>query len=153
MPEARRMMSITNQATAPRPELRPEPLTSPQQVPPQRKFPHREPSAGKHIIVDIADTAMEVFPFSKIAKRHNVGIDQVRSIFEAVVAVPLLRMPADKRRAGKIGRERVKGYLAAKREIERDAGGRGGLVSAHEVARVSGPEAPEGWTQRFSGPS
>lgn len=148
VPQARRMVEMTNQATPPRPE----PRISPQQVPPPRKLPHQEPSPGKHITVDIADTAMEVFPFSKIAKRHNVGVDKVRNIFEAVVAVPFLRVPADKRRAGKIGQERMKGYLAAKKEIERDGGGRDGLVSAHEVARVMGPEALGEWAQRFSGP-
>lgn len=134
-PQARRMVNMTNQTT------------SPQQVLPPRRFPHHEPSAGKHIIVDIADTAMEVFPFSRIAKRHNVGVDKVRNIFEAVVAVPFLRVPADKRRAGKIGQERVKEYLAAKKEAERE-----GVVSAYEVARVMGPEAPGEWAQGFSGP-
>src|SRR5690606_10531079 len=66
-----------------------------QQMP--KKFIHQEPSPGKHIIVDIADTAMEAFPFAKVAKRHGVSADKVRSIFEAVVAVPFLRVPADKR--------------------------------------------------------
>lgn len=146
-PQASRTTNMPNQTTP----TRPEPRTSPQQVSPPRKFPHQEPSAGKHIIVDIADTAMEVFPFSKIAMRHNLSIDKVRNIFEAVVAVPFLRVPADKRRAGKIGQERVKGYLAAKKEMEREGGGRDG-VSAYEVARVMGPEAPGEWAQGHPGP-
>ena len=147
VPQARRITNMPNQTTPPGPE----PRTSPQQIPPTRKFPHQEPSAGKHIIVDIADTAMEVFPFSKVAKRHNVSVDKVRNIFEAVVAVPFLRVPADKRRAGKVGQERVKGYLAAKKEMEREGGGRDG-VSAYEVARVMGPEVPGEWAQGHQGP-
>ncbi|SPO05873.1 uncharacterized protein DNG_08562 [Cephalotrichum gorgonifer] len=133
---------------------RPEPRVFPQQGQPSRRLPHQEHSPGKHIIVDIADTAMEVFPFAKVAKRHNVAIDKVRNIFDAVVAVPFLRVPTDKRRAGKVGQERVKKYLMVKKDLKKQAGERGesGQVSAYDVARSMGPKAPGGRADGFPGP-
>lgn len=128
-----------------------------QQQPQQaaKRFAHQEASTGKHIIVDIADTALEVFPFAKIAKRHHVSVEKVRNIFEAVVAIPFLRIPADKRRAGKVGQERVKKYVMTKRELEKQkaasgnfGGSANGQPSMYEMARAMGPsEAPKEWAQ------
>ncbi|KAL2110801.1 hypothetical protein VUR80DRAFT_680 [Thermomyces stellatus] len=125
------------------PQSRPEQRISPQKNARPWKYAHQEPSPGKHIIVDIADTAMEVFPFDHVAQRHNVPVDKIRNIFEAVVAIPFLRMPADKRRAGKIGQERVRNYVNAKKEVEkaRAAEGReGSHVSVYDIAAAMGPE-------------
>lgn len=131
--------SMASQPAQPRPVQH----VSPPQNPAPRKFAHQEPSPGKHIIVDIADTAMEVFPFNKIAQRHNVPVDKIRNIFEAVVAIPFLRVPADKRRAAKIGQERVRNYLNTKKEVEKARaveGREGGQVTVYDMATAMGPE-------------
>ena len=131
--------TLMGQTEPPRSETR----VSPQQGVAPRKLAHQEHSPGKHIIVDIADTAMEAFPFAKVAQRHNTTVDRVRNIFEAVVAMPLLRVPADKRRAGKLGQDRVKSYLVAKKDLDRQraAKGREGRPSVYEMAKAMGPDA------------
>lgn len=148
--------SMVGQPAQTRPEQR---VSHPQNSAP-RKFAHQEPSPGKHIIVDIADTAMEAFPFNKVAQRHNVPVDKIRNIFEAVVAIPFLRVPADKRRAGKIGQERVRNYVNTKKEVEkaRAVEGRdGSQVTVYEMAAAMGPaeqlpKAPNGSAPGFRGP-
>jgi hypothetical protein len=116
--------------------------------------------SGKHIIVDIAETAVEMFPYAKVAKRHNQPVEKVKSIFEAVVAAPLLRVPTDKRRAAKLGQDRVKAYNTAKKELEKQNGAHGngaegqeGLPSLFEISRSMGPsEPPLEWAHGFPGP-
>lgn len=78
-------------------------------------------STTKHIIVDIADTCLDLFPFGEVAKRHNQPEQKVRDIFSAVIQVPLLRCPTDKRRAGKLGTSRVKEFNQAKKEAQAQA--------------------------------
>jgi len=117
-------------------------------------------TSGKHIIVDIAETAVETFPYAKVAKRHNQTIEKVRNVFEAIVAVPLLRVPNDKRRAARLGQDRVKAYNAAKKEPEKQngtygntAGGQEGLTSLFEISRSMGPsESLPEWPHGFPGP-
>jgi len=155
-PQMEAMPKMADQTSQPMPNK-----SKPQahQTQPPRKFAHQEPSAGKHIIVDIADTAMEAFPFGKVAKRHQVSVDKVRNIFEAVVAIPFLRIPADKRRAGKIGQDRVKKYVMTKKDLEKQNAVKGkkgegvnGQPSMYEIARAMGPgEAPREWTHGFQG--
>ncbi|TQN71790.1 hypothetical protein CSHISOI_03694 [Colletotrichum shisoi] len=76
----------------------------------------------KHIVVDIADTCLDIFPFAEVAKRHNQPEQKVRDIFAAVIQVPLLRCPTDKRRAGKLGTARVKEFNQAKKEMQAQQG-------------------------------
>ncbi|KAK1992744.1 hypothetical protein LX36DRAFT_684736 [Colletotrichum falcatum] len=85
--------------------------------PQMARIPDTQPTA-KHIIVDVADTCLNVFPFAEVAKRHNQPEQKVRDIFSAVIQVPLLRCPTDKRRAGKLGTARVKEFNQAKKEVQ-----------------------------------
>ncbi|CRK33585.1 hypothetical protein BN1723_015199 [Verticillium longisporum] len=106
-------------------------------------------TSGKHLIVDIADTCAEVFPFEAIAKRHHQPVQKVRDVFNAIIQVPLLRCPTDKRRAGKLGTARLKDYTQAKKRIVPDNQDRGDrhrklgqgdqYYSAWDVAKLLGP--------------
>ncbi|KAF4920494.1 hypothetical protein CGCVW01_v006843 [Colletotrichum viniferum] len=104
----------------------------------------------KHIIVDIADTCLNVFPFEEVAKRHNQPEQKVRDIFGAVIQVPLLRCNTDKRRAGKLGTARVKEFNQAKKDAQAQ-------VSANQSkqdAMGQSPYMPSAWEMaQFMGPS
>ncbi|OHX00864.1 hypothetical protein CSPAE12_00442 [Colletotrichum incanum] len=118
----------------------------------------------KHIIVDIADTCLNVFPFAEVAKRHNQPEQKVRDIFSAVIQVPLLRCPTDKRRAGKLGTVRVKEFNQAKKEVQAQQGNAGQprqdspnqmayMPSAWDVAQFMGPsDVRPGGLPQCSGP-
>ncbi|KAF9869555.1 hypothetical protein CkaCkLH20_12948 [Colletotrichum karsti] len=103
----------------------------------------------KHIIVDIADTCLNMFPFEDVAKRHNQPEQKVRDIFSAVIQVPLLRCNTDKRRAGKLGTARVKEFNQAKKDAQAQA-------SANQLKQDSvnqGPYPPSAWEMaQFMGP-
>ncbi|OBR09112.1 hypothetical protein CH63R_07877 [Colletotrichum higginsianum IMI 349063] len=118
----------------------------------------------KHIVVDIADTCLDIFPFAEVAKRHNQPEQKVRDIFAAVIQVPLLRCPTDKRRAGKLGTARVKEFNQAKKEMQAQQGNTGQArqespnqmtypSSAWDVAQFMGASDVRlgGFTQ-YSGP-
>ncbi|KAI1470776.1 uncharacterized protein F4812DRAFT_278146 [Daldinia caldariorum] len=77
---------------------------------------YRKPSPN--LIVDVAETCQEKFPFEDVAKRHNVPVEKVFDVFAAIIQVPLLRCPTDRRRAGKLATTRVKEYTKAKKTIE-----------------------------------
>ncbi|KAI1805273.1 hypothetical protein F4811DRAFT_232410 [Daldinia bambusicola] len=77
---------------------------------------YRKPSPN--LIVDVAETCQEKFPFGDVAKRHNVPVEKVFDVFAAIIQVPLLRCPTDRRRAGKLATTRVKEYTKAKKTIE-----------------------------------
>jgi hypothetical protein len=72
-------------------------------------------SGGKHIIVDIVDTCLATFPFEEVAMRQQQPVQKVKEVFDAVIQVPLLRCPTDKRRTGKLGTQRMKEYSQAKK--------------------------------------
>ncbi|KAK2058881.1 hypothetical protein LY76DRAFT_626213 [Colletotrichum caudatum] len=127
------------------------------------RIPDTQPTT-KHIIVDVADTCFSVFPFAEVAKRHNQPEQKVRDIFSAVIQVPLLRCPTDKRRAGKLGTARVKEFNQAKKEVQAQQSNAGQLrqdspnqaaymPSAWDVAQFMGPSdmRPSGLPQ-YSGP-
>ncbi|KAK2018141.1 hypothetical protein LZ32DRAFT_635000 [Colletotrichum eremochloae] len=127
------------------------------------RIPDTQPTT-KHIIVDVAETCLSVFPFAEVAKRHNQPEQKVRDIFSAVIQVPLLRCPTDKRRAGKLGTARVKEFNQAKKEVQAQQANAGQLrqdypnqaaymPSAWDVAKFMGPSdvRPSGFTQ-YSGP-
>lgn len=93
---------------------------------------YRKPSPN--LIVDVAETCQKKFPFEEVAKRHNVPVDKVIEVFAAIIQVPLLRCPTDRRRPGKLATGRVKEYARAKKDIqeERAAVGEGGEKTAGE---------------------
>ncbi|KAI1105822.1 hypothetical protein F4804DRAFT_303124 [Jackrogersella minutella] len=77
---------------------------------------YRKPSPN--LIVDVAETCQEKFPFEEVAKRHNVPVEKVFDVFAAIIQVPLLRCPTDRRRAGRLATTRVKDYARAKKAIQ-----------------------------------
>ncbi|KAI0489912.1 hypothetical protein F4859DRAFT_462877 [Xylaria cf. heliscus] len=112
---------------------------------------YRKPSPN--LIVDVAETCQEKFPFEEVAKRHNVPVDKVFDVFAAIIQVPLLRCPTDRRRAGRLATARIKEYNKAKRNIldsRADKGGGDGLgaaVDSTDIAQSLGPaELPAGFT-------
>jgi 3-deoxy-D-manno-octulosonic-acid transferase len=94
------------------------------------------------MLVDIAQTCQDNFPFALIAKRHNQPIQKVFDIFSAVVQIPLLRSAVDARRSGKLGSLRMKEFGEMKknvRELHKDEKGarkRGKKVKEDEVVRA-----------------
>ncbi|OLN97329.1 hypothetical protein CCHL11_01072 [Colletotrichum chlorophyti] len=115
----------------------------------------------KHIIVDIADTCLNLFPFAEVAKRHNQPEQKVRDIFAAVIQVPALRCPTDKRRAGKLGTARVKEFNQAKKDVQASHGPPRQdfsnqtpyTPSAWDIAQFMGPiDMRSGTFSQFSGP-
>ncbi|KAL2754387.1 hypothetical protein ACRALDRAFT_1081444 [Sodiomyces alcalophilus JCM 7366] len=125
-------------------------------------------SNGKHIIVDIADTCLELFPFDEVAQRHNQPVQKVRDVFNAIIQVPLLRCATDKRRAGKLGTARVREFNQARREMQSSGNvGEGGMgkstmhsrppqrqtASLHQQ-RDQQQQQPSAWeVSQFMGPS
>ncbi|KAK5634461.1 hypothetical protein RRF57_010174 [Xylaria bambusicola] len=95
-----------------------------------------------NLIVDVAETCQEKFPFEEVAKRHNVTINKVFDIFAAIIQVPLLRCPKDRRRQGKLATERMKEYNKAKKDT-RDSNNSGarteGTINSTEIAARLGP--------------
>lgn len=81
---------------------------------------YRKPSPN--LIVDVAETCQERFPFDDVAKRHNVAVEKVFDVFAAIIQVPLLRCPTDRRRAGKLATTRVKEYTKAKKAMQETSG-------------------------------
>ncbi|KAI1775171.1 hypothetical protein F4818DRAFT_415701 [Hypoxylon cercidicola] len=77
---------------------------------------YRKPSPN--LIVDVAETCQEKFPFEEVARRHDVPIEKVFDVFAAIIQVPLLRCPTDRRRAGKLATSRVKEYTRTKKAIQ-----------------------------------
>ncbi|KAL2876192.1 hypothetical protein SGCOL_008553 [Colletotrichum sp. CLE4] len=119
--------------------------------PQANRVPDTQPTT-KHIIVDIADTCLNMFPFQEVAKRHNQPEQKIRDIFSAVIQVPLLRCPTDKRRAGKLGTTRVKEFTQAKKEVQAQKG------NASQQTRQDSPNQmpymPSAWdVAQFMGPS
>ncbi|KAI2626182.1 hypothetical protein GGS21DRAFT_276733 [Xylaria nigripes] len=114
---------------------------------------YRKPSPN--LIVDVAETCQEKFPFEEVAKRHNVTVEKVFDVFAAIIQVPLLRCPTDRRRAGRLATARIKEYNKAKKAAQDakkiDAGktSGGGEVDKQEtsmdIAKRLGPvDLPEG---------
>ncbi|KAI0206507.1 hypothetical protein F4808DRAFT_407659 [Astrocystis sublimbata] len=111
---------------------------------------YRKPSPN--LIVDVAETCQEKFPFEEVAKRHNVPVEKVFDVFAAIIQVPLLRCPTDRRRAGKLGTARVKEYNKAKKDVldirsnAGEASDQGARVDPMNVAQRLGPvEFPKGF--------
>ncbi|KAI0840880.1 hypothetical protein F5Y06DRAFT_232347 [Hypoxylon sp. FL0890] len=91
---------------------------------------YRKPSPN--LIVDIAETCQEKFPFEEVAKRHNVPVQKVFDVFAAIIQVPLLRCPTDRRRAGRLATTRVREYTKTKKAIQ-ETGGQKNTEAKEEV--------------------
>ncbi|TPX12001.1 uncharacterized protein E0L32_007304 [Thyridium curvatum] len=91
--------------------------------PPAAAAPAQSSSSGsskKHaqnLYVDIAETCEELLPLADIARRHGVSRQRVSDVFAAVVQLPLLRCPTDKRRVGKLGVARMKELNRGRKEL------------------------------------
>ncbi|KAI1351515.1 hypothetical protein F5Y01DRAFT_121645 [Xylaria sp. FL0043] len=128
----------------------PSTASSPLKPPPSLIQPtYRKPSPN--LIVDVAETCQEKFPFAEVATRHNVPVDKVFDVFAAIIQVPLLRCPTDRRRAGRLATARIKEYNKAKKDLEDSRAGRTEgqttvtMVNATNIAHRLGPvEPPEG---------
>ncbi|KAI1877488.1 hypothetical protein JX265_003496 [Neoarthrinium moseri] len=105
---------------------------------------YRKPSPN--LIVDVAETCQEKFPFEEVARRHNTPVDKVIDVFAAIIQVPLLRSPTDRRRPGKLATSRVREYTRAKRDIQDERGAGGSkdeiVVRPLEIAQRLGPTEP-----------
>ncbi|KAI1755565.1 hypothetical protein F4782DRAFT_488974 [Xylaria castorea] len=111
---------------------------------------YRKPSPN--LIVDVAETCQEKFPFEEVAKRHNVPVDKVFDVFAAIIQVPLLRCPTDRRRPGRLATARIKEYNKAKRDIldsrtdKGEVDGPSGAVDSTNIAqRLGRVELPDGF--------
>ncbi|KAK6853281.1 hypothetical protein PG995_010093 [Apiospora arundinis] len=107
---------------------------------------YRKPSPN--LIVDVAETCQEKFPFEEVAKRHDTTVEKVADVFAAIIQVPLLRCPKDRRRAGRLAHERVKEYNKTKRDLQDSATAtetnsspayRANVVRPLDIANALGP--------------
>ncbi|KAJ8131331.1 hypothetical protein O1611_g2297 [Lasiodiplodia mahajangana] len=106
-----------------------------------------------NLIVDVAETCQERFPFEEVARRHKVPINKVFDVFAAIIQVPLLRCPTDRRRPGRLATARIKEYNRAKKDIqgsrpnEREGNGQEATVGSTDIAQKLGQvELPQGFT-------
>ncbi|KAI0111868.1 hypothetical protein F4814DRAFT_369557 [Daldinia grandis] len=101
--------------------------------PPASLIQHTYRKPSPNLIVDVAETCQEKFPFEDVAKRHDVSVEKVFDVFAAIIQVPLLRCPTDRRRAGKLATTRVREYTKAKKAIQ-EASSQNGPDPADQVA-------------------
>lgn len=71
-----------------------------------------------NLIVDIAETCEDLFPWDEVAKRHGVTRVKVVDTFGAIIQLPLLRCTTDKKRHGKLATSRLREYTKAKKDAE-----------------------------------
>lgn len=100
----------------------PSPQPSPQatQTTPTPALALSEPKKkhSPNLIVDIAETCEELFPWDEVAKRHGVTRVKVVDTFGAIIQLPLLRCTTDKKRHGKLATSRLREYTKAKKDTE-----------------------------------
>jgi len=97
-----------------------------------------------NIYVDIAETCLDMFPFAEVARRHAVSRQRVHDVFAAVIQLPLLRCPTDKRRVGKLGITRMKEYNKAKKDLTAEKQ----RVAAQKTAQKQAKSGAAGGQQR-----
>jgi len=76
-----------------------------------------ETQPSTNLLVDIAQTCQAIFPFARIAERHNQPVKKVFDAFSAVIQIPLLQCAADRRRNGKLGIARMKDFREASKAV------------------------------------
>ncbi|KUI69075.1 hypothetical protein VM1G_04198 [Cytospora mali] len=99
-------------ATAPKPTAAQPPPPSPRT--PRMPTPPPPQTHSPNLIVDIAETCEELFPWDQVAERHGVSRQKVVETFAAIVQLPLLRCSTDKKRHGRLATNRLKDYTRAK---------------------------------------
>jgi len=97
-----------------------------------------KPSHPPNMLVDIAQTCQDNFPFALIAKRHNQPIQKVFDTFSAVIQLPLLRSAVDARRPGKLGSLRMKEFRAMKKGLKEVPKGRLPAKKRDHKAEING---------------
>jgi hypothetical protein len=123
--------AITKQPEVPQPVQTPDPpLISPQKDDPHSitlldpahslarlalSDPELRRSYPQNMLVDIAQTCQDTFPFALVAKRHNQTTQKDFDVFSAVIQLPLLRSATDDQRYGELGAVRMKEFRAAKK--------------------------------------
>ncbi|KAI1342343.1 hypothetical protein F5Y15DRAFT_300122 [Xylariaceae sp. FL0016] len=153
--DQQKAVSAPPSKSSPKPVTAASTTTAPAKPPISLTQPtRRKPSPN--LVVDIAETCQERFPFEEVAKRHNVTVDKVLEVFGAIIQVPLLRCPTDRRRAGKLGTTRVKEYNKMKKEIQdsrskkspRGSRTEYSVTPAEVAQRLGITNFPEGFTLR-----
>lgn len=91
------------------------PQTSSSQTASQTADQSQPPSPN--LLVDIAQTCQAIFPFARIAERHNQPVKKVFDAFSAVIQIPLLQCAADRRRNGKLGTARLKKFREVSKAV------------------------------------
>ncbi|KAK4202855.1 hypothetical protein QBC40DRAFT_346778 [Triangularia verruculosa] len=132
----------TFQPALPAPTTRPAPTTSTfeQQTLSSKKSKFSIPTRKRptqNLQVDIAETAEEIFPYDEVAARHGVTPQKVFDTLSAIVLIPLLRCPTDKRRAGKLAHERGKQLTQLKNDMGKE---KGEVATVKEVRDFLGEE-------------
>ncbi|KAH8201290.1 hypothetical protein TruAng_004534 [Truncatella angustata] len=132
------------QTSPPAPTPQPLSLQNATPVHPALHATHRKPA--RNLIVDIAETCQEIFPFEDVAKRQDVPVEKVIEVFTAIIGVPLQRSANDRRRPGREATTRIREYQRAKREIQdvtRSDGAEGNkneiVVRPFDIAQMMGP--------------
>lgn len=97
-----------------------------------------QPAHPPNMLVDIAQTCQDTFPFALIAKRHNQPIQKVFDTFSAAIQLPLLRSVVDARRPGKLGSLRMKEFRAMKKNVKEGQKGKQGGNKAEKIAGENG---------------
>ena len=87
--------------------------------PPGPLIPRAAQQHPQNMLVDIAKTCQDIFPFEEIAKRHNQPIQEVFDTFSAIIQLPLLRSRTDPRRPGRLGSTRMREFREAKKAVRR----------------------------------
>lgn len=104
-------------ATAPKPAAAAQP-TPPSPRTPQMPTPPPPQKRSPNLIVDIAETCEELFPWDQVAERHGVPRQKVVETFAAIIQLPLLRCTTDKKRHGRLATNRLKDYTRSKNAIK-----------------------------------
>lgn len=104
-------------ATAPKPAPAAQP-TPPSPRTPRMPTPPPPQKRSPNLIVDIAETCEELFPWDQVAERHGVPRQKVVETFAAIIQLPLLRCTTDKKRHGRLATNRLKDYTRSKNAIK-----------------------------------
>ncbi|KAK8080599.1 hypothetical protein PG997_008417 [Apiospora hydei] len=86
-------------------------------------------------------------PLEEVAKRHDTTVEKVADVFAAIIQVPLLRCPKDRRRAGRLAHERVKEYNKTKRELQEAAEAAKGQMGNRNNNSTYGGDGQQGAIQ------
>lgn len=115
-----------------------------------------QPEPRKHspnLIVDIAETCEDVFPWDEVAQRHGVPRAKIVETFSAIIQLPLLRCTTDKKRHGKLATSRLREYTKAKKDVEAAAAKGAATTSAAAITATTKAPSTESAAPNKSSPS